>query len=103
MIILGTSKDRMTTFEEKCFEVACKFSTSFLQKEDTENQTITNDNQNDESLIELPPFLRDIFDWLLDHHEVESSGARLKGSNTWFTLETDWGLLILFNTLIIIK
>ena len=80
MIILGTSKDRMTTFEEKCFEVACKFSTSFLQKEDTENQTITNDNQNDESLIELPPFLRDIFDWLLDHHEVESSGARLKGT-----------------------
>ena len=29
-------------------------------------------------LIELPPFLRELFDWLLDHHEVESSGARLK-------------------------
>lgn len=34
---------------------------------------------DDESLIiELPPFLRGFFDWLLDHHEVESSGARLK-------------------------
>ena len=27
-------------------------------------------------------FLRDLFDWLLDHHEVESSGARLKGLYT---------------------
>ena len=80
MIVLGTSKDRMTTFEEKAFEVVCKFSTSFLQKEETDNKTITNDNQNDESLIELPAFLREFFDWLLDHHEVESSGARLKGT-----------------------
>ena len=28
--------------------------------------------------MELPPLLRDLFDWLLDHHEVESSGARWK-------------------------
>ena len=68
----------MTTFEEKVFEVVCKFSTSFLQKEETGSQK-SNENQNDESLIELPPFLREFFDWLLDHHEVESSGARLKG------------------------
>ena len=34
--------------------------------------------ENEDDLAELPPLLRDLFDWLLDHHEVESSGARWK-------------------------
>ena len=35
-------------------------------------------DENEDDLAELPPLLRDLFDWLLDHHEVESSGARWK-------------------------
>ena len=35
-------------------------------------------DEEEEDLVELPPLLRDLFDWLLDHHEVESSGARWK-------------------------
>ena len=75
----GTSKDRMTTFDEKIFEVVCQFGTSFLKKEEDESMNSSKANDDDDALVELPPFLRDLFDWLLDHHEVESSGARLKG------------------------
>ena len=33
---------------------------------------------NDSTTIELPWILRKVFEWLLDHHEVQSSGARLR-------------------------
>ena len=71
----GTSKDRLNTYEEKIFEVVCQFATSFLHQEELEQKE--NDLEKSE-LIELPPFLHQLFDWFLDHHEVESSGARLK-------------------------
>ena len=75
----GTSKDRLNTFDEKIFEVVCQFATSFLHKQEEESNDKEKENGLDKSeLIELPPFLRELFDWLLDHHEVESSGARLK-------------------------
>ena len=32
----------------------------------------------DDDLVELPWLLRKLFDWLLDHHEVEGSQARLR-------------------------
>ena len=76
----GTGKDRMSSYDEKIFEVVCQFATSFLHSEDKEkeNSDDTAAALDQSELIELPPFLRDLFDWLLDHHEVESSGARLK-------------------------
>ena len=84
----GTSKDRLTSFDEKIFEVVCQFATSFLHEnkenvENDEDRDKKNKSKNesmdeDDHLVELPPFLRQLFDWLLDHHEVESSGARLK-------------------------
>lgn len=72
----GSVKDKMSSYDEKIFEVACQFATSFLG-DDKEDETAKKDPE-DSSLIELPPFLRDFFDWLLDHHEVVGSGARLK-------------------------
>jgi hypothetical protein len=33
---------------------------------------------NESTTVELPWILRKTFDWLLDHHEVQSSGARLR-------------------------
>ena len=76
----GTSKDRMTQFDEKIFEVVCQFGTSFLKKDgdDEEGENTKNLNESEDGTIELPKFLRNLFEWLLDHHEVESSGARLK-------------------------
>ena len=71
----GSSKDRMSSYDEKIFEVVCQFATSFLHTEEEEDKS---ENLDQSELVELPPFLRDLFDWLLDHHEVESSGARLK-------------------------
>jgi hypothetical protein len=38
----------------------------------------TKADMNESTTIELPWILRKIFDWLLDHHEVQSSGARLR-------------------------
>jgi hypothetical protein len=50
-----------------------------LIKKNSEKQAGNEKNETDDDVIvELPPFLRDLFEWLLDHHEVESSGARLK-------------------------
>ena len=80
----GSSKDRMCTFDEKVFEVVCQFATSFLQSKteteegnDTEKNTTKETDLNETDLAELPPLLRDLFDWLLDHHEVESSGSEM--------------------------
>ena len=70
----------MTQFDEKIFEVVCQFGTSFLKKDgdDEEGENTKNMNESEDGTIELPKFLRNLFEWLLDHHEVESSGARLK-------------------------
>ena len=76
----GSSKDRMSSFDEKIFEVVCQFATSFLQdvaEKDGDNTETTKVDEESEP-AELPPLLRDLFDWMLDHHEVESSGARWK-------------------------
>ena len=64
----------MTTFEEKVFEVVCKFSTSFLQKEGSESQKY---NQNDESLIELQPVLRVFADKLNEYVIIEKNSVKL--------------------------
>lgn len=78
----GTSKDKLTTYDEKIFEVVCQFATSFLQenedKEDDKENNKSKENADESIIVELPHFLRSFFNWLLDHHEMESSGARLK-------------------------
>lgn len=66
----GTGKDRMDHKDEKILETACRFVTSYLPKNE--------DSENEYDLVQLPPLLRRLFDWLLDHHEVEGSGARLR-------------------------
>ncbi len=35
-------------------------------------------DMNESTVVELPWILRKVFDWLLDHHEVQGSAARLR-------------------------
>jgi len=89
-----------TSYVERCLEVACRFAASFLKQKEAEqeeetkasgkagegkkdttpdaNVTSVEEPQEDEEPEELPEFMHWLFDWLLDHHEVEASQARLR-------------------------
>ena len=83
----------------RCLEVVCRFvSHSYLEQqkelkaereekrkreedqngsEGTDGARTTEDEEEDADL-DLPPILVKLFNWLLDHHEVEASQARLR-------------------------
>ena len=68
---------------ERCLEVACKFAASFLKNKEKEpskddNKDETESQKEEEEATELPPFMGKLLGWLLDHHEVEGSQARLR-------------------------
>jgi hypothetical protein len=55
--------------------VVSSFAAASLDDEAEKTKADLNESS---TTIELPWILRKIFDWLLDHHEVQSSGARLR-------------------------
>ena len=80
-IYSGSVKERMAKHDEKILDTVCRFAVSFFQeaverqKEKTQNSL---DSDGEEEEVELPPFLHRLFEWLLDHHNVEGSQARLR-------------------------
>ena len=55
-------------------QVVSRFAAASLEDEAEKSGATLNDS----TTIELPWILRKVFEWLLDHHEVQSSGARLR-------------------------
>ncbi len=70
-----------TPYVDRCLEVACRFASSFLkeqQDKDKDKDKNESSAEDEEDLPDLPPFMHWLFEWLLDHHEVEASQARLR-------------------------
>jgi hypothetical protein len=64
-LVNGSSKERPNTFDEKIFEVVCRFSASFVL------EAIQTGKENDQhSDLEIPWVMKKLFVWLLDRHEV---------------------------------
>ena len=74
----GSIKERMAKNDEKILDTVCKFSVSFLEDKKAEEKENRDEEDEDEDGIEIPEFLRRLFDWLLDQHSVEASQARLR-------------------------
>ena len=79
MFCSGTVKERMSKHDEKILDTVCRFAVSFFQEEmerQKEKSQNSLDTDDDDDGVELPPFLHKLFDWLLDHHNVEGSQVK---------------------------
>lgn len=68
--------EEKTPFVDNALEMACRFACSFMpddKKKEDEAGDKSGNNDEDDELIELPPFMNKIFNWLLDHHEVSGN------------------------------
>ena len=68
-LVNGTCKERPNKYDEKIFEVVCRFSASFVidaiaskKKEGEDGEEIVE--------LEVPWVMKKLFSWLLDRHEV---------------------------------
>lgn len=68
-LVNGSWKERPNKFDEKIFEVVCRFSASYVQ------DTVEEDKADE---YEVPWLMNNLLIWLLDRHEVASSCARLR-------------------------
>lgn len=71
-LVNGSSKERPNKFDEKLFEVVCRFSASFVTEAIEARKKENEEGGDDEPAedLEIPWVMRRLFSWLLDRHEV---------------------------------
>lgn len=68
-LVNGSCKERPNKYDEKIFDVVCRFSASFVIDAIESRKTEENDEADVEDL-EVPWVMKKLFNWLLDRHEV---------------------------------
>ena len=66
-LVNGSSKERPNKFDEKIFEVICRFSASFVTEAIEAGKK---DGKEEVGELEVPWVMKKLFVWLLDRHEV---------------------------------
>jgi hypothetical protein len=66
-LVNGSSKERPNKYDEKLFEVVCRFSASFVIEAIEANKKESEEPVED---LEIPWIMKKLFVWLLDRHEV---------------------------------
>ena len=68
-LVNGTSKERPNKFDEKLFEVVCRFSSSFVVEALAKREKGLCEGEEEVNL-DVPWIMKKLFVWLLDRHEV---------------------------------
>uniref|UniRef100_A0A0K2UZM0 NonSMC condensin I complex, subunit G [Mustela putorius furo] n=1 Tax=Lepeophtheirus salmonis TaxID=72036 RepID=A0A0K2UZM0_LEPSM len=77
------TNDERSKYVNRVLEVICKFGISFLEDEEgntgaKKGEEEEEEEEEDKECDEMPEFLIRLLHWLLDHHELEGTMARLR-------------------------